>query len=204
MRSSRAPVPECWVGCFEGEQEHRLLEARTVDSKRPRNPKRRELTMRPFLILIALLTACRETPETGTRGTASASPYTADSENRAREDGLDGTNSGAELEAPRLIPAVKNQLELMASGSQVSRENMTAYKNLAGDLVTSMQADLYRVGHADSGQFRALSDSVMDDIGGGTGTTAGPEPSQVPQHVARMRELIELYQQTMRSAANKL
>ena len=160
--------------------------------------------MRPFLILTALLTACRETPETGTRGTASASPYTADSENRAREDGLDGTNSGAELEAPRLIPAVKNQLELMAGGSQVSRENMTAYKNLAGDLVTSIKADLNRVGHADSGQFRALSDSVMDDIGGGTGTAAGPEPSQVPQHVARMRKLIELYQQTMRSAANKL
>ena len=160
--------------------------------------------MRQFLILIALLTACRETPETGTRASASASPYTADSENRAREDGMEGTNSGTELEAPRLIPAVKNQLELMASGSKVSRENMTAYKNLAGDLVNSMQADLYRVGHADSGQFRGLSDSVMADIGGGTGTAAGPEPSQVPQHVARMRQLIELYQQTMKSAANKL
>lgn len=160
--------------------------------------------MRQFLILTALLTACRETPETGTRGPASASPYTADSENRAREDGLDGTNSGTELEAPRLIPAVKNQLELMARGSEVSRENMTAYKNLAGDLVTSMQADLYRVSHTDSGQFRALSDSVMDDIGGGTGTTTGPEPSQVPQHVARMRKLIEFYQQTIRTAANKL
>jgi hypothetical protein len=160
--------------------------------------------MRQLLILVAILSACRETPETGARGSASASPYTADSENRAREDGLEGTNSGTELEAPRLIPAVKNQLDLMASGSAVNRENMTAYKNLAGDLVTSMQADLYRVGHADSGQFRALTDSVMDDIGGGTGTAAGPEPSQVPQHVPRMRKLIDLYQQTMRSAANKL
>ncbi|HEX5963060.1 MAG TPA: hypothetical protein VFY42_05015 [Gemmatimonadales bacterium] len=99
---------------------------------------------------------------------------------------------------------MKNQLELMSTGSKISRENMTAYKNLAGDLVTSMQADLYRVGHADSGQFRALSDSVLDDLGGGTGTTAGPDPSQVPQHVSRMRRLIELYQQTMRGAANKL
>lgn len=162
--------------------------------------------MRPshFLLPALLLTACRDTPETGARGSASASPYTADSENRAREDGLEGTNSGSELEAPRLIPAVKNQLELMSTGSQVSRENMTAYKNLSGDLVTSMQADLYRVGFADSGEFKALSDSVLDDLGGGTGTTAGPEPSQVPQHVARMRRLIELYQQTMRGAANKL
>lgn len=162
--------------------------------------------MRPayFLFPALLLFACGETRETATRGTASASPYTADSESRAREDGVEGTNSGSELEAPRLIPAVKNQLELMSTGSKISRENMTAYKNLAGDLVTSMQADLYRVGHADSGQFKALSDSVLNDLGGGTGTTAGPDPSQVPQHVSRMRRLIELYQQTMRGAANKL
>jgi hypothetical protein len=158
-----------------------------------------------LLLLAPFLYACgRDSPETGARGTASSSPYTADSENRAREDGLDGTTSGAELEAPRLIPAVKNQLELMAGGSEVSRENMTAYKNLAGDLVTSMQADLYRVGNADSGHFKALSDSVVEDIGGGTGTTAGPEPSQVSAHVSRMRRLIDLYQETMRSSANKL
>ncbi len=46
---------------------------------------------------------------------------------------------------------------------------MTAYRNLASDLVTSMQADLYRVGFADSGQFRALSDSVW------TTSAAAPE-----------------------------
>jgi hypothetical protein len=157
-----------------------------------------------ILLPALLLTACSETPETGARGSASASSYTADSENRAREDGLEGTVSGAELEAPRLIPAVRNQLELMSSGSEASRDNMTAYKNLAGDLISSMQADLHRVGHADSGQFRSLSDSVLNDIGGGTGTASGPEPSQVPQHVARMRTLIDLYQQTMRGAANRL
>jgi hypothetical protein len=162
--------------------------------------------MRPvhFLLPALFLSACRETPETGARGNASSSPYTADAEGRAREDGVEGTNSGSELEAPRLIPAVKNQLDLMSRGSQASRENMTAYKNLAGDLVSSMQADLYRVGQADSGNFKALSDSVMDDIGGGTGSAAGPEPSEVPRHVARMRSLIDLYQQTMRSSADKL
>jgi hypothetical protein len=162
--------------------------------------------MKPYYLIFPtlLIAGCGETRETGARGNASSSPYTADSENRAREDGLDGTSSGAELEAPRLIPAVKNQLDLMSSGSSTTRENMTAYKNLAGDLVTSMQADLQRVGHADSGDFRALSDSVMDDIGGGTGTAAGPEPSKVPQHVARMRTLIDKYQQTMRSSADKL
>ena len=158
-----------------------------------------------FLALAIILSACtRESPESGARGAASSSPYTADSENRAREDGVEGTNSGSELEAPRLIPAVRNQLELMSGGSQTSTENLTAYKNLASDLVTSMQADLYRVGFADSGQFRALSDSVLADIGGGTGTAVGPEPSEVKGHVARMRRLLELYQQTMKGAANKL
>jgi len=167
----------------------------------------RERLMRPvqFLALALVLSACsRESPETGARGTPSASPYTADSENRARENGLEGTNSGTELEAPRLIPAVRNQLELMSKDSQINSENLTAYRNLASDLLTSMQADLYRVRFADSGQFRALSDSALDDLGGGTGTAAGPEPSKVKEHVTRMRRLLELYQQTMKGAANKL
>ena len=158
-----------------------------------------------FLALALILSACgRESSETGARGTASSSPYTADSKSRAREGGLEGTNSGSELEAPRLIPAVRNQLELMSKGSQTNTENLTAYKNLASDLVTSMQADLYRVGFADSGQFRALSDSVLGDIGGGTGAAAEPASSEVKEHVARMRRLLDLYQQTMKGAANKL
>ena len=158
-----------------------------------------------ILALILTLSACtRESSESGARGAASSSPYTADSENRAREDGLEGTNSGSELEAPRLIPAVRNQLELMSRNSQTNTENRTAYKNLAGDLVKSMQADLYRVGFADSGQFKALSDSVLNDIGGGTGMAEGPEPAEVKQHVARVRRLLDVYQQTMKGAANKL
>lgn len=164
------------------------------------------MTRVQLLALAIVISACgRETPETGARGAASASPYTADSEKRAREDGVEGTNSGAELEAPRLIPAVRNQLDLMSRGSQANSENLTAYKNLVSDLVTSMQADLYRVGFADSGQFRALSDSVLDDLGDGSGTSAaGPKPSEAREHVTRMRRLLELYQQTMKGAANKL
>ncbi len=88
------------------------------------------------LALALILSACgRERSETGARGAASSSPYTADSENRAREDGLEGTNSGTELEAPRLIPAVRNQLELMSRGSRINTENQTAYRNLASELV---------------------------------------------------------------------
>jgi hypothetical protein len=50
-------------------------------------------------------------------GSASAAAYTSD--------------SGSELEAPRLIPAIQNQLNLMASGVRpTDPENLTAYRNL--------------------------------------------------------------------------
>jgi hypothetical protein len=158
--------------------------------------------MRPFVFLLGVLLcgACsREKTEN-----ASASAYTADADSSAREDGLAGTNSGSELEAPRLIPATQNQLTLMANGSQPPNpDNLTAYKNMAGDLISSMTADLYRAGYADSGNFRSLADSVLNDLGGGAGTSSTLDRSRLPQHVDRMQRLIRLYQQTMRKAADR-
>ena len=133
-------------------------------------------------------------------GNASASAYTSDSDSSVRAAGIEGTNSGSELEAPRLIPAVQNQLNLMASGSHsADPDNLTAYKNLAGDLVNSMAADMYRVGQADSGKFRVLRDSVMDELGGGAGTPATLERAELNPHIDRMRRLISLYQQAIRT-----
>src|ERR671915_1325076 len=137
-------------------------------------------------------------------GNASASAYTSDADSVAREDGFEGTNSGAELEAPRLIPAIQNQLTLMANGSQPPNpDNLTAYKNMAGDLINSMTADLYRAGYADSGHFKSLADSVLNDLGGGAGTSSSLDRSRLPQHVDRMQRLIRIYQQTMRKAADR-
>ncbi len=137
-------------------------------------------------------------------GHASASAYTSDADSSARDDRMAGTNTGAELEAPRLIPAVQNQLNLMANGTQPPNpENLTAYKNMAGDLINSMIADLYRAGYADSGNFRALADSVLDELGGGAGTPSQLDRSKLPQHVDRMQRLIRQYQQTMRKAADR-
>lgn len=160
-----------------------------------------------LLSVIAVSLACRETPETGARGAASASPYTADADadTSARDDAIEGTNSGTELEAPRLIPALKNQLGLMRRGSAVNEDNLLAYKNLAQDVINSMVADMYRAGYSDTGSFRALKDSVLEEIGGGGGGS-GPdlERSEVPRHVQRMERLVDLYQQAMRSAAGRL
>lgn len=158
--------------------------------------------MRRGIVLLAavLSAACgREKP-----GNASASAYTSDADTSAKEDRLAGTNSGAELEAPRLIPAIQNQLNLMANGTRPPNpDNLTAYKNMAGDLISSMIADLYRAGYADSGNFRALADSVLDELGGGAGTPSRLDRSKLPQHVDRMQRLIRLYQQTMRKAADR-
>lgn len=137
-------------------------------------------------------------------GNTSASAYTSDSDSSVRAAGVEGTNSGSELEAPRLIPAMQNQLNLMASGEQpTDAENLTAYKNLAGDVVNSMAADLSRVGLADSGDFRALKDSVMRELGGGAGTESKLDRSKLNQHIGRMRHLISTYQQAMRSAGER-
>jgi hypothetical protein len=152
-----------------------------------------------FILAMALVAACSRERA----GNASASAYTSDSDSSAREDGLPGTNSGSELEAPRLIPAIQNQLNLMTSAAQPPNpDNLTAYKNMAGDLINSMIADIYRAGYADSGNFRALADSVLEDLGGGAGTSAKLDRSRLPQHIDRMRRLIALYQQTMRKAQN--
>lgn len=153
-----------------------------------------------LLLTLGLCIACGRDKA----GNASASAYTSDADTSAREDGVAGTNSGAELEAPRLIPAIQNQLTLMANGTQPPNpDNLTAYKNMAGDLINSMIADLYRAGYADSGNFRALGDSVLEDLGGGAGTSSDLDRSRLPQHVDRMQRLIRMYQQTMRKAADR-
>jgi hypothetical protein len=158
------------------------------------------MTRALLLLLLSLGLACGREKS----GNASASAYTADADSSAREDGLAGTNSGAELEAPRLIPATQNQLNLMANGTQSPNpDNLTAYKNMAGDLINSMIADLYRAGYADSGNFRSLGDSVLADLGGGAGTASDLDRSRLPQHVDRMQRLIRMYQQTMRKAADR-
>ncbi len=143
--------------------------------------------MRQALLLLAAVLCAGCTREKA--GSASAAAYTSD--------------SGAELEAPRLIPAIQNQLNLMASGVQpTDPENLTAYRNLAGDAVNSMAADLHRAGLADSGDFRALRDSVMDDLGGEAESESKLDHPKLHEHIAQMRRLISMYQQGMRSAGD--
>jgi hypothetical protein len=151
-----------------------------------------------LLLTVVLCAACSR------EKAGRASAYTSDSDSGVRATGIEGTNSGSELEAPRLIPAMQNQLNLMASGGQpTDPENLTAYKNLAGDVVNSMVADLHRAGLADSGDFRALRDSVLDDLGGGAGSESKLDRSKLKEHIPRMRRLISMYQEDIRNAGDR-
>lgn len=153
--------------------------------------------MRLLSILgILALAACRETAR-DKAGTASA--YVGETDSGPAQPGVASTNTGVEFEAPRLIPGVRAQLELLA-GRPTDEANRTAHKNLIADLITSMNADLLRVGLADTGAYRALADSVLRGIGGGTGPATGPEPSETMPHIARVQRLIGTYEDWMRQA----
>jgi hypothetical protein len=143
------------------------------------------------------LTACREhAAETG----RTASAYTNGTDTAAGAN-LRGTTAGVEYEAPRLIPGLRAQLErLSAPRDSVTDSDLASYKNLTGTLINAMQADLTRVGLADSGAFKALSDSVLSELGGGTGVPGRIPGDRLSRNLGQMRRLVGMYQQWMRSA----
>jgi hypothetical protein len=147
-----------------------------------------------LLAAAACRTAPRETASMdATRAdSGTASNYSADSTGRPGARGVAGTHTGTELEAPPLIPSVQTDLRQLAAAPTPG--NRTAHKNLLGDLVNAMQADLSRLGQPDTGRFKALSDSVLGDVGGGTGRASGPDTKDVQAHVDRVNRLISSYE----------
>lgn len=142
---------------------------------------------------LALL-ACETTPRTPETATATA----------RTEDTVAHTLAGIELQAKPLIPAMQNQLQQLATQPPDRvRENLTAHKHQLADLVTAMRADLTRTEQGPPPGFLALADSALEDIGGGTGLADGIRedfsPEQLDEHLARVRRLIGMYEQAIRS-----
>ena len=115
--------------------------------------------------------------------------------------GVETAAEGVEYEAPRLIPGMRAQLEQLrrpGGAGESAEAGLTTYKNMAGSLVDAMLVDLNRVGSAEAEEVRALGDTVLNLVGGGTGV-----PDASPEDVARsaelMRRLIDRYQQAMRA-----
>lgn len=145
--------------------------------------------MRPLVVFAILLIvpACRrEPPETAAADGGSApavapGPVSGD------------TAAGVEAEAPRLIPAMRAELQQLQSGHE---GNLESYRGMVGQLVDAMQADLTRAGRTDSGGFKLLADSVLRDLGGGAGNPK-PDADNARRSVPAVRRLIDLYQTRM-------
>ena len=141
----------------------------------------------PLVLTIILLAGCRrEAPETASAERGSAQPEVAPGS--ASGD----TATGVEAEAPRLIPAMRAQLDQIESGSG----NLESYRGTVSHLIDAMEADLTRSARVDSGGFRLLADSVLRELGGGAGNPK-PDPDAARRSVPAVRRLLDLYQTRM-------
>lgn len=151
-----------------------------------------------LLLMIGALAGCDRNAARSGRAQP-GSP--ADSELTVAGDTVAAANTSVELEAPRLIPGLRAQLSALRDPEAgLSEGNITAYRTLAGDVVTAMMADLNRVGSPEAGQVRALGDSVVRLIGGGAGDAPAPSPERVTTSVEAMDRLIRHYQDAVREA----
>jgi hypothetical protein len=148
-----------------------------------------------WLVVLLVLAACRSTRSETNRADG------LDSAARVGGGGLQDREPGVEYEAPRLIPAIRAQITEIEDRNGAKEGNLIALRNGIGTLVNAMETDLHRVGARDDGTFAALSDSIMREFGG-----AGDEATILPevghQVAARVRRLIGLYEERMRTAAN--
>jgi len=79
--------------------------------------------------------------------------------------------------------------------------SLSSYSGAVSRLVDAMETDLVRVGLADTGAFKLLSDSLVNDLGGGTVLADPPSAERLSVDTDRMRRLIALYENWMRQAA---
>ena len=139
---------------------------------------------------LSVLAACRrDTPETGTADNASTS-------SPAPRSPQTDTAEEVEAQAPRLIPAMRAQLQQLQSGGT---GNLESYRGMVGQLIDAMESDLTRAQRTDSGGFKMLADSVLRDLGGGAGNPK-PDADNARRSVPEVKRLIDLYQSRMGQA----
>jgi hypothetical protein len=144
------------------------------------------------LISGAFLGACgREQPGNPAQ---TASTYTSDADSDATQNARQGTRQGRTFEAPPKIPGIRVQLEQLRTG-RPTPENLTAYKFAVADLMSSMEADLIRLGAGDqAARIRQAGDSLGDVFGGGTGGSDTLPPETVRAHTQAVERLIKEYE----------
>ena len=148
-----------------------------------------------YLALLLILAGCRDSRSVPSTGKPDVAMRTGSAE-------LEDIESGVELEAPRLIPAIRAQITEIENPRRATEGNLTAFRNGVGTLVNAMEADLNRAGTTDTGYFYVLSDSIMREMGGGSGDVASIPPEKAPQAAAQVERLIKMYEERMRKPAN--
>lgn len=155
-------------------------------------------------VLLAGIGACTgETAEDRADGPADTLAQTGSYYTRGGDSAMqiEGTATSDMLTAPAIITPVRLSLGQLTSGAPAESDaGRAAHKTLLADLVTAMQADMNRLGISDSEDLQALGDSVVEQVGGGTGAGEGPDPDDVQAHVASVQRLIALYESKVRSA----
>jgi hypothetical protein len=148
-----------------------------------------------WLVVLLILAACRQT--------RSETSYADQPDSAARLGGagLQDREPGVEFEAPRLIPAIRAQITEFEDRNGATEGNLMVFRDGVGTLVNAMETDLHRVGARDNGTFAALSDSIIREFGG-AGDLMAISPEEGLQVAARVKRLIALYEELMRSAAN--
>jgi hypothetical protein len=157
------------------------------------------MTVRGYLALAALVAAvaCRRSgPPEGER---TASAYTTGDDPAVRDQRAEGTATGTQMETPARVAGVLTILDQLKR--QPDKKTMTALRGGVGNLESAMQNDLTRAGLADTGEFKSLTDSLAQDLGGGAGgLTDDPKPDKVSRLDARIRRLIDVHQRMMGTA----
>lgn len=148
-----------------------------------------------WLSVLLVLAGCRQTRSEIGRDERPDAQRTGSAELQDNEGSL-------EFDAPRLVPAIRAQINEIEDPEGATEGNLTAFQNGVGTLVNAMEADLNRVGVTDSGYFWVLSDSIMREIGGGSGDVAELPPEKARQAAAQVERLIGIYEQRMRAAQN--
>src|SRR5690606_21467654 len=124
--------------------------------------------------------------------------YTRDGDSAMQ---IEGTATSDMLTAPAIITPVRLSLGQLGTGGGADQDpNRAAHQTPLAALVAPIQADLHRPGVSDNEDLRALGDSVVEQVGGGTGAGEGPDSGAVREHVQRVERLIALYESKVQSA----
>ena len=127
-----------------------------------------------------------------------ASGYTSDADSDATEHAREGTRQGRTFETGPKLAGFRVQLDQLRGGNP-GQQNLSAYKASLADLVSSMEADLRRIGAGEAAErAREAGDSLVDTFGGGTGPAEQVSPRELRDHVQRVEQLIREYEATIR------